>query len=177
MAASSSTTAPVRTASAMHPAHPAVRRVAPPAGLTHARAGVRRRATDRPRDSLEIGAAVADRLRRGGLPSASRPGELPAAQQPCSAVDVDGALAVHPECASPTFFPFAALSSVRLFARIATQRSGSDSSGRCAVHNGPVTGWTPYEWRSTGVVGKTIYWGGAGFTHLLSNASDMLMAQ
>eukprot|EP01051_Picozoa_sp_SAG22_P016913 SAG22_NODE_2493_length_2513_cov_1.264292_2_plen_781_part_01 len=46
-----------------------------------------------------------------------------------------------------------------------------------AIHSGPVSSWDPYEWRSTGVVAKVIYWGGAGYEHLLANASAMKVAQ
>jgi alpha-galactosidase len=45
------------------------------------------------------------------------------------------------------------------------------------INNGQATSWDPYVWRSTGIVGKTIYWGGAGFEHLLANASAMEQAQ
>lgn len=45
------------------------------------------------------------------------------------------------------------------------------------IHNGMASSWEPYHWRSTGVVGKTIYWGGAGFAHLLANASARQTAQ
>jgi alpha-galactosidase len=46
-----------------------------------------------------------------------------------------------------------------------------------SINNGQATSWDPYIWRSAGIVGKTIYWGGAGFEHLLQNASAMEQAQ
>jgi alpha-galactosidase len=48
-------------------------------------------------------------------------------------------------------------------------------SGFAPISSGGVSSWLPYPWRSSGIVGKTIDWGRAGWEVLLNDTSEMTL--
>ncbi len=48
-------------------------------------------------------------------------------------------------------------------------------SGFAPISSGGVSSWLPYPWRSSGIVGKTIDWGRAGWEVLLNDTSEMAL--